>query len=167
MDRISIARIGKTHGVKGYIRLKSFAGEYEHLFSIEDAVVVTRAGKEKAVRIEDMRALGDQVVVKFAGYDSPEAARELSGSELQAASVHAAPLREGEYYIADLIGCGLFFDEQKLGDVVGVAEIGHADLLEVKTGEKAHRYVPLKDQYVDRVDTTAKRIELRVGWILE
>lgn len=167
MDRISVARIGKTHGVKGFIKVVSFSGEYDHLFELREAAAVSKQGKEKPLRIEEVRPFGGQVLVKFAGFDSPEEARALSGCELVADSSFAAPLKGDEYYIKDLIGCTLYYQGEEKGKVLGVAETGQADLLEVKTGEGVFRYVPLKSEYIGTVDTGKGSIELLVDWILE
>jgi len=167
MDRIAVARIGKTHGVKGYVRLISFSGSYEHIHDINEAVIVSRDKKEHRVIIVDVRPLGDQVLVRFAGYDNPESVRVFSGSELWADRKHAAPLEEGEYYISQLVGCTLYHEGTNCGRVTGVAETGHTDLLEVETPESGFRYVPLKDEYIGTVDAQNGRIELRVSWILE
>lgn len=167
MDRVAVARVGKSHGVKGYVRLISFSGSYEHIHEINEAVIIFRDGKEQRVTIVDVRPLGDQVLVKLAGYDSPEAVRVLSGSELWADRRHAAPLEQGEYYISQLVGCALYFEGTLCGRVTGVAEIGHSDLLEVETPDAGSRYVPLKDEYIGAVDAENGRIELRVSWILE
>ena len=167
MDRVAVARIGKTHGVKGYVRLISFSGSYDHIHDIGEAVIVSRDKKEQRVTIVDVRPLGDQVLVKLAGYDSPESVRVFSGSELWADRKHAAPLLQGEYYISQLIGCSLYFEGVVRGKVTGVAEIGHSDLLEVETPDAGFRYVPLKDEFIGAVDTESGRIELLVSWILE
>lgn len=167
MDRISVARIGKTHGVKGFIRVVSFSGEYDHLGDIVEAVAVSKQGKERVVRIEEIRPFGGQALVKFAGIDNPEDARALSGSELVAESRFAAPLKDNEYYIRDLIGCTLYVEEEPVAKVLGVADTGTQDLLEVKTKDGAFRYVPLKREYIGTVDTAQERIELLADWILE
>jgi len=167
MERITVARIGKTHGVKGYVKVNSFSGSYEHIGGIEEGTLVFRHGKEISVRIEEVVPFGDRVLVKFVGYDSPEAARALSGGELWVDRKHAAPLGKDEYYIADLKGCTVFYGDEECGTVIGVAETGLSDLLEVKTPDRGFRYLPLKDEYVGGVDTTARRIELKVDWILE
>ena len=167
MDRITVARVGKTHGVKGYLKLLSFSGDYEHLSGIREGSVVFKNGKSKNVKVTEITAFGDKALIKFFGYDNPEDAREFTGGELWVEKTYAAPLNEGEYYISDLIGCVLFFEGETVGEVIGVAEIGHSDLLEVKTTDKGFRYVPLKDEYVGNVSIEKKTIEIKVRWIVE
>ncbi|WP_319561359.1 ribosome maturation factor RimM [Marispirochaeta sp.] len=167
MERITVARIGKTHGLKGYIKVNSFSGSYGHLIDIEEGILVFRHGKEIPVRIEAVVPFGDRALMKFVGYDTPESARTLTGGELWVDKKHAAPLGQDEYYIADLKGCSVIHGDEELGTVIGVAETGQADLLEVKTVDRGFRYLPLKDEYVGRVDTKGKRIELKAVWILE
>ena len=153
--------------LKGFLRINTFSGEYGHLSDITEGVVLFKTGKEISVRIEKVSLLGDKAIVKFAGYDTPEDARSLTGGELWVNRNMAAPLHEGEHYISDIIGCSVLFNGEIKGSVVGVADVGHADLLEVKVGEKDVRYIPLKDEYVERVDTQQKQIMLKVDWILE
>ncbi len=167
MERIAVARIGKTHGVKGYLKVMSFSGEYEHLTGLNECEVRFKTGKSRIVQVEELSPFSDRALIKFSGYDNPEDARELTGGELWAERSFAAPLKDGEYYISDLIGCSVIFNGIVAGTVIGVAEIGQADLLEVKTVDKGFRYLPLKDEYVGRVSVVDKTIELAVDWILE
>ncbi len=167
MERIAVARIGKTHGVKGFLKILSFSGEYEHLSGLEECEIRFKTGKSRIVRVEEIAPFGDRALIKFANYDNPEDARSLTGGEIWAVKAFAAPLQAGEYYISDLIGCAVLFEGEVQGKIIGVAEIGQADLLEVKTGDKGFRYLPLKDEYVGKVSIEDKTIELVVKWILE
>jgi 16S rRNA processing protein RimM len=121
---------------------------------------------ERTVAIEACRTALPDVLVKFAGIDDREAARELAGWELWVDRSHAAPLTAGEYYAVDLCRCGVFFGAERVGAVIGVCETGYAQLLEVRTGDGRTVMVPFTDHFVGEVDVAAGRVELRDAEVL-
>ena len=120
-----------------------------------------RGGVERVVAIESARTALPDVLVKFAGVDSREAAQVLAGWELWVDRTRAAPLAAGEVYAADLVGCGVFVGAGRVGEVTGVCETGHAPLLEIRTVDGRTVMVPYADHFVGEVDVAARRLELR------
>ena len=175
---LAVGLIRSSHGVKGYLKVRPFSGETGHLFGLKEVFVLPRkrakkggekgfkAPRERCCKIEDIKPLGDEVIIKFAGVDSPETARELSNHEMWVSRESAAPLIDGEYYIADLYGATLFYAGRAEGKVIGISETGAADLLEVQTPEGV-RIVPFNNRFIGEVDTALKRIELLVRELLD
>ena len=87
--------------------------------------------------------------------------------ELWAPRDMAAPLGDGQYYYADLVGCSLTAGGSVLASVVAVCDGGGGDLLEVKKADGVTAYVPFRKEFVGEVDLAARRIELIAPWILE
>lgn len=171
MDLLALGRLGKPHGVDGRLRLVPFSGETEHLLRLTEATL-RGDGRELSVRIESVTphggsSRGGGALVKIAGYDSPERAATLSGMELWAPRDMAAPLDDGQYYYADLVGCSLVADGAELASVVAVCDAGGGDLLEVRKPDGSSAYVPFRKEFVGEVDVAAKRVELVAPWILE
>lgn len=171
MDLLALGRLGKPHGVDGRLRLVPFSGETEHLLRLT-AATLRGDGRELSVRIESVTphggsSRGGGALVKVAGYDSPERASALSGMELWAPRDMAAPLDDGQYYYADLVGCSLVADGAVLATVVAVCDAGGGDLLEVRKPDGSSAYVPFRKEFVGEVDVPAKRVELVAPWILE
>jgi 16S rRNA processing protein RimM len=166
VDELALGRLGGAHGVEGRIKFVPFSGETEHLLSLRSA---TLKGKDRtlAINIESVQDIGDAVLLKILGYDSPETVRVLSGLELWAPRNRAAPLSDGQYYYADLVGCELIVDGRAIASVVGVCDGGGGDLLEVEKAGGGASYVPFRKEFVGTVDITGKRIELVAPWILE
>ena len=79
---IASARLGRTHGVRGYMRLDSFSGLYEHFEKLDECVIQTKENKRIKLEIEDIAYHADSVLIKFKGVDTPEKARLLSQSVL-------------------------------------------------------------------------------------
>ncbi|HDQ15341.1 MAG TPA: 16S rRNA processing protein RimM [Sediminispirochaeta sp.] len=165
MDSLAVGIVRSSHGVKGYVKVKSFSGEVEHFFQMTEVILKTTS-QEKVYRIEDVKALGDGLSIKFVEVHSPEEGKLLAGAEIWVDRSQAAPLREGEYYAADLIGCDLLLKGRTVGRVKALRENGVSDLLEVQYGSRS-RLVPLTEQFIGRIDTEGKTIELKEDWVLQ
>jgi 16S rRNA processing protein RimM len=160
MERLAVGTVHAAHGTAGEVRVRSFSGETGHLLRLEE-VLLRRGAVERSLRVESSRPAASDVLVKFAGVDDREAAQELRGWQLWVDRTRAAPLAAGEYYAADLCGCGLFVGAERVGAVTGVCDTGHAPLLEIRTGDGRTVMVPFTDHFVGEVDVAAGRVELR------
>ncbi len=160
MERLAVGAVRAAHGTAGEVRVKSFSGETGHLLRLAE-VTLRRGEVERTVAVEGCRPALADVLVKFAGVDDREAAQALAGWELWVDRSRAAPLAAGEYYAVDLCRCSVFFGAERVGAVTGVCETGHAQLLEVRTGDGRTVMVPFMDHFVGEVDVAAGRIELR------
>ncbi len=165
MDRLAVAAVRAAHGTGGEVRVRSFSGEVEHLLAL-GAVTLRRGGVERPASVEAARTALPDVLLKFAGIDSREAAQALAGWEILVDRTRAAPLAAGEVYADDLVGCGVFAGAGRAGEVTGVCETGHAPLLEVRTADGRTVMVPYTDHFVGEVDVVGRRIELKVPEVL-
>lgn len=128
--RICIARIGAAHGVRGEVRLWSFA---------TDPLAVANYGPLQSAtgerfEITSLRVAKDCLVARFAGVNDRTAAEQLNNLEL---FVRRGQLPEPEdaeeYYHADLIGLTAVNDAgEVLGTVVAIQNFGAGDLIELK-----------------------------------
>jgi 16S rRNA processing protein RimM len=121
----------------------------------------------KALRVEATRRSGDNLLLKFVGIDSPEEAKMLADFELWVPRDQAAPLEEGEVYLADLIGCSLVFAGEVKGRVTGFLDGAAAVLLEVEKTDGSTCVVPFMEVYLGSIDLNGRTVELKVDWILE
>jgi 16S rRNA processing protein RimM len=166
-ELIWTATIRRPFGVTGEVRIHTHNAEHAHLAKLDGVVVRSRDGSTRTIAIEGVRTVSGEAVIKFRGYDSPERARELSGEQILVPRSDAAPLKKGEYYVADLIGCTLVHEGVVLATVESTAEGGQALLLEVRTDDGRVHYVPFMKEYTGAVDLVGRTIELTAPWILE
>ena len=165
-ELLSTATIGRTHGVEGFLRIYSLSGEYTHLKKLKNAVAVLPDGKEKLLSVLQVRSQGDLFLMKFAGYETPESARMLSGSVMKVKRSDARKLKKGEYYIADLYGLTMVYEGEPVGIVKDVSEGAQAMLLQVERNGKVF-LVPNLPVFVSSPDFDAGEIELLMGDLLE
>ena len=154
-DRVILAVVGAPHGVRGELRVKSFA---------EDPMSIRAYGKlfaedGRAFEIERMRPAKDVLVAKFRGVDDRDAAAKLTGLEL-GIDRSALPVTEAdEFYHADLIGLEAFDPSGKsLGHVVAVQNYGAGDILEVAPPKRPSILVPFTKASAPDIDIAAGRL---------
>lgn len=102
-------------------------------------------------------------MVKLSGLESPEVARNYSGWEVWVDRKHAARLKKGEFYLADILGCDLVRTGVVIGTVRDVFESSSRAFFEVK-GEGGNMLIPLEEKFVGRIDINARTIELLFDW---
>src|SRR5215210_4764848 len=97
--RIALAAVAGAHGVKGEVRLKLFSDSVESL-SRHKKLFIGDAER----RLLSVREGGKTAVARFEGVADRAAAEALRGSLVEVDRTALAPLEDGEYYHADLIG---------------------------------------------------------------
>lgn len=110
---------------------------------------------------------GPHLLVRFHGYEAPETARRWTGWEAVVPRENASPLRDGEVYLTDLVGCAVVYEDKSLGCVQGWYEGALQPLLEVLLEDGQKRLLPYLDRYIETVDLEARTLTLRCAWILE
>lgn len=156
---LAAGRVQTSHGLKGYLKVKSLSGEVEHLLPLK-SVHLGFSGELTLFQVQDVRRGVGAVLLKLAGIDSRESAAEYRGQFVWVDRRFASVLREQEYYIADLEGCRLFQGDILIGSVVAVPEGGSGDFLEVESPEGKRLIVPFSKHFVGTVDIADRRIEL-------
>lgn len=159
-------KLGRAHGLEGFLVFQSFSGETEHLLGL-DSLTLRLESREVTLRVRRWERKGHLLLVGFEGYPSPETARRWTNWEVLIPRREAAPLGRDEYYVADLIGCRLVHAEGALAEVTGWFDGPQSVLLEARLADGSTRLVPFHREYLGVVDLTAKTIELLTPWILE
>ena len=130
--KLVLARIGKVHGLKGWLRLNSFTSPPDNLLEYKK-FMVKQGGQERPLELTEYRQQADKLLGKFAGFDVPETARELTGLDLYLRSDELPALEEGEYYWHELQGLSVSnLQGQRYGTIVKLLETGANDVLVVR-----------------------------------
>lgn len=155
-EYLVIGQITKTHGVKGEVKVIPLTDDPQRFKKLEKVLI---DGEERA--IEGCKLQSKRVILKIEGINSIEEASRYKNKYLEVHREDAAPLSEGHYYIADLIGCMVFDDNDKeLGKVYDVIETGSNDVYWVKGGEKEVLIPALKDIVIN-IDVENSRIVIK------
>lgn len=155
--RVCIARIGAPHGVRGEVRLWSFA---------TDPLALARYGPLETAEgdrfeITSLRAAKDCLVARIAGVTDRNAAERLVNVELFVPRARLPDLADAdEYYHTDLIGLtAVDAAGTEFGTVVAIQNFGAGDLIEVQPAAGGETVLlPFTKAVVPAVDILAGRI---------
>lgn len=159
--RLTVGRLGGSHGVRGEMRMHILTDEPDHLKKIKTIYLGER---DTPISLESIRFTDKGALVKLAGTDTPEAAAKLSGLSVKIAGSDARPLEPGEYFLFQLIGLKVS-DEQgnPIGVVTDLIETGAHDVLVI--GERPDTpddlLVPNHPEFVLEMDPEAGTMVVR------
>jgi 16S rRNA processing protein RimM len=165
-DLLATATIGAPFGINGELKVYPNNERHDYLKQLKVVTVQLSGGSVRQVEIIAFRVVGGQLLCQFRGYETPEKARELSRAILLVPRDQAYPLKKGEVYVADLIGCNLVYQGETLATVVATVDGPQALLLEAEGKDGKRHLVPYLPVFVGPTNIQAKTIQLRVDWIL-
>ena len=193
-DNFIVGIVRGTHGLSGEFKVESTSGEVEHFTKIKEVALRNgKTGEEKSFKVEYAKVGGRDLYMKLCGVDTPELVQKLNKWQIVVPREYACPLGENEWYVEDLKKCSLVYESKDgladksapivVGTITGVTEGGSGNLLEVHLAENCDClsedvkfdsngkvrtvFVPLKDQFIGKVDIKNKIIQLMHLWILE
>lgn len=155
---IETGKITGTHGIHGEMRVQPWCDMPEDLLQYKTLYLDT-AGYER-LEVVGMRVHKTMVILKAKGIDSiprAEAFRErvvyLHRDDLN--------LEEGQYLVADLIGCQVFHTQtgNPLGEITDVSQTGANDVWHIQKDRKEY-LIPAIPLVVDEVDIDSGRVTI-------
>ena len=162
VELVAVARVAKPRGVKGEVACDLLTDFPERFEGLEELVAVFPGGRRERLKLEGQWLHGGRVVLKFAGFDSPEASAALAGCELAVPESEAVELEEGEFYDWQLQGCRVETVEGvSLGTVREVLHTGgEAHVLIIRDERERENLVPLAGSICVEIDVGAKLIRV-------
>jgi len=161
MNKIPIAKIGKSYGIKGWQKIHLLT-DFPEQFK-KDKTFPSDKIDLTIEKIDLKRGL-----VKFKGIDTPEDAKKLINRMLYSTKEQTKEdikLKENEYFWFDIIGCDVYENGELLGRVKEIERANEADYLVINTNpeliEKKYpkRFLIDFKRHVKDVDVENKKIE--------
>jgi len=146
---ILLGEIGRPHGVRGLVRVRSFAAAPEGLTAY--GPLVDEAGRTLVLTL----VAAD--LARIDGITDRDAAARLTGTKLYVPREALPPPEEEEFYLADLEGMAAVTEAgESLGEVRAVEDHGGGAFL-VLSGPP-ERLIPFTRAAVPVVDVAARRL---------
>lgn len=157
---IVIARSVRTRGLKGEIVAQLLTDFPERFENVRKLTAVSPGGEHQSVELESYWFHQDRIVLKFAGIDTVEAAKELVGLDFGVPEQERVTLPESHYYDWELEGCTVSTTaQQDLGKVTGVMRTGGVELLVVTNEEAGRDYLlPMAQSIICEINPSRKTI---------
>jgi len=153
--QVMVGRIGRAHGIRGEVVVGVSTDEPDERFA-PGSTFDTDLG---LLTVESMHWHSGQLLVKFAGCSSRNAAEDLRGVWLGVDSdTLPAPSDPDEFRDYDLVGLAVeTIDGRAVGVVTDIAHLGQ-DLLQVRAPGGGQLLVPFVKAIVPEVDLATGRI---------
>lgn len=157
-DYLRVGVISSTHGLKGEVKVFPTTDDLERFRSLKHCVLDT--GKEYLeLEVEGVKFFKKFAILKFQGIDQIEQAEKYKGKDLLVTREHAVELKEGEFFIADLLGFEVAEEDGILvGKLTNVLQTGANDVFEVTTPEGKELLLPYIEDCVKKIDEEQKKI---------
>jgi 16S rRNA processing protein RimM len=126
---ILIGRISGAHGIRGAVKLKSFAANPADIATYGPL----RTTDGRVVDILRMKPGKDEFIADLKDVRDRNQAEALAGTDLFVARDRLPPPAADEFYLADLMGREVASDGKVLGTVSGIQNFGAGDLLELSS----------------------------------
>jgi len=151
-----------AHGIKGEVKVKSFAARPAAIAEYGPLVDPKRKRSFELSIVGTGDAAKGVVIGRIVGVSDRNAAEALKGVELFVERERLpAPKDPEEFYLADLIGLSAFdLKDAKLGEIVSVDNYGAGDLLLVVPENGEGFVVPFAKAFVPVVDVAGGRVVL-------
>lgn len=151
-----IGKISNTHGLKGEVKVYSYADYVERFEEVEYVYI-----SEEKYYIEKVRYHKNMPIIKFKGMDNINQIEHLKGMELFIDENNLRELEDDEYMVSDLVNCKVYIDNGTfIGTVTDVLLYAANDVYVVKNEEREFLIPVIKDVVTD-IDISNKKIIIK------
>ncbi len=154
--RVCLGIITGVHGIKGWVRVKSFTAEPD---AIADYGPLSDDSGTRCFELELVGAGKGVLLARIKGVDDRNAAERLKGFRLYVSRADLPPPEDDEFYEADLIGlAAMLEDGARFGTVRAVNDFGAGASIEIEDVAGKTIVVPFTSAAVPVVDIAGKRV---------
>jgi 16S rRNA processing protein RimM len=160
-DLIVIARVARTRGLRGEVvadLYTDFPGRFE---TLDQVIAIAPDGSRRSLQIEEHWFHGNRIVFKFAGYDSIDEAKDLTGFQLAIAASERIELPADTFYEWELAGCRVeALDGEVIGQVREVMHTGGVEILVVAGDDGREFLIPMAHDICVEIDIERKIVRV-------
>jgi len=163
-ELVAIARTVRTRGLRGELVADVLTDFPERFAETKTVLAIKTDGSREKLKIENHWFQKNRVILKFAGFDSIEAAERLINCEICIPESEAVALEAGEFFDWELIDCAVETVEgETLGTVREVMRTGGTEILVVDSAKEEKDFlIPFAEKICVEVDVENKLIRVDV-----
>lgn len=160
-DLFRVGVIANTHGIRGEVKVFPTTEDPSRFKKLKEVLLDT--GKEKMpLEISSVRFFKNLVIVKFKGIDNINDIEKYKGKDLYVTRENAIPLKEDEYYLADILGADVYTEDGKeFGRLKDILETG-ANLVYVVMHEGKEVLLPVIPDCVKEISVEEKKVVIHL-----
>ena len=160
-DLIVVAHVVKTRGLRGEVVADLLTDFPERFEKLKLLIGISGSDDRRSLQIEEQWFHGKRLVLKFAGFDSIDEAKELVGYHLAVPESDRVEVPSGTFYEWELTGCRVeAIGGSQIGTVAGVLQTGGVAMLSVVDETGRDRLIPMASDIVIEIDKDQKLIRI-------
>ncbi len=157
-ELVAVGRTLKPHGLRGEIRVHSYADSPSLFASLPALWLRPGSGRLTPVRAEAWRVHQGAVLLKFAGIDDRTAAEAWRDTDILAAKADLPAPEPDEPYLFELLETRVELpDGRKLGRITAVTD-SPQELWTITTGDGREILFPAQPEFVLELDIAGGRV---------
>lgn len=154
-DLLRIGVVTTTHGIRGEVKVFPTTDDVQRFKKCDEVILVTKDGN-LILHVEHVKFFKNLVIVKFREWDNINDVEMYRKCDLMVTRENALPLKEGEYYLCDVVGAKVLEEDGSyVGQVTDVIETGANNVFAVRTEEGKEVLFPVIPDCIKKVDTKA------------
>ena len=159
---LQVGVISSTHGIRGEVKVFPTTDDAARFKKLKKVLLDT--GKERLeLEVQSVKFFKQFVILKFTDVDDINDIEPYKGKSLYVTREFAVPLKEDEYYIADLIGMEVFLEDgSAFGTLRDVMETGANDVYVIDTAEGKEVLVPAIKDCIKEVDVEQNKMTIHL-----
>lgn len=159
---LRVGVISSTHGVRGEVKVYPTTDDIRRFDYLEETILDT--GKEYiTLHVTGVKYFKNMVILKFREFENVDQVIPYKGMDLLVTRENAIPLKDGQQFIADLIGCDVVTDKgENLGKLTDVLKTGANDVYVVKMENGREVLLPVIEQCILEKDIEHKIVRVHV-----
>lgn len=162
VEYFEIGLVSNTHGLKGELKVRPYTENAKRFDKIRKVLIKKSENSFEEYEVQSVRYQKDIVLLKLKGIDDIEIAEKLKTQSLFIPREDAKELDKNEFFIADLIGCDIYENEEKIGVLTDIFTAGAADVYVVKRSGKKDLLLPALESIIKSVDIENKKIDVEI-----
>jgi 16S rRNA processing protein RimM len=155
-DLLLIGKVIRPHGLKGLLKIGSYAQSEESFLRAGFVFLKTSAGRKQGFKILSVQPSGKNFLLKLEGLSTLDQAEPYRGAEILIDRKTLGADNPEEYFWADIIGLKVYADSGKyLGTIAHIFNNGSHDIYVIKDDEQ--------ERLIPAVRPRVKEIRLQEG----
>ncbi len=154
-DMLRIGVVTTTHGIRGEVKVFPTTDQVSRFEKCDEVILVTKEGN-LVLHVNRVKYFKDRVILGFREYDNINQVEGFQKCDLMVTRENALPLKEGEYYLCDVVGAGVVEEDgSPVGEVTDVIETGANHVFAVRMDSGKEVLLPVIPDCIKKVDTEA------------
>lgn len=158
-DYFLIAEIKDVFNSDGSVIIKSISDFPERFVELKK-IFIDYLGEKKEISINSIKKIDKKLVFKFEGFNSISDVQFLLGKKIYVDSSGLIKLPKDTFFIHDLIGSEIYFENEFFGIVTDVLRLPNNDVYVVKNKHGNEIMIPALKKFFKRVSEIDKKLFL-------